>query len=216
MRSKMVSDETLMDFAAGSLPEPVALAVASHIDINERARASYEILNRIGGALLEDMDGIEIDADALEAVMDRLDEPEPVTVKPPRFDEETTAKVPAPLRAYLGRSLSDLDWKRASSGVEEHRIDTIPGYKAALLRIAPGRTIPTHSHRGMEYTVVLDGAYDDEGVRMERGDLSECDADDKHQPVADPEKGCLCLIVLDAPVKLSGMVGALVNPFLRH
>jgi putative transcriptional regulator len=36
-----------------------------------------------------------------------------------------------------------------------------------------------------------------------------------HRPVVDSDEECICLAVLDAPLKLTGMIGRLVNPFLR-
>lgn len=218
MRTNIIADELLMDYAAGTLPEPVALAVASHLSLNGEARAAYDRMNALGGALLDELAEAPLSEAALDAVLARLDEPEPPAPSAPKLDDETRELVPPPLRPYLPRPLSQLPWRRVITGVEECPIQIgRPRYKVALMRIEPGRAMPRHTHRGLEYTVVLHGAYsDDGGVRMERGDLCEADPADEHQPVADPEEGCLCLIVLDAPLKLSGWMGALVNPFLKH
>jgi len=210
--------ETLLfDYAAGSLPGPVALAVATHLSLRPELRASYEALNAVGGALLTSLEAEPLTEDALDAVLDRLDEPPPPTMRSPELDERTRAVIPPPLRPYLPQSFDALDWRTVIDGVSEYRFESgVPGYKTALLRIAPGRAMPRHSHRGREYTVVLDGAYDDDGdVRLERGDLCEADPADHHRPMADSKTGCTCLIVLDAPLRLTGLTGLLINPFLR-
>jgi len=214
----MVQSELMIDYASGALPEPVALAMATHISLSPEARADYQRLNALGGALLESLeDAGDMPDDMLDAVMARLDEPEPAANAAPALDARTRALVPGPLQRYLPASLDRLPWKQVIRGVEEFRFETtVEGYKTALLRVAPGRPMPRHSHRGPEYTVILEGAYDDDdGLRMERGDICEAQPSDNHQPVADPETGCICLIVLDAPLRLSGLLGAVVNPFLK-
>lgn len=217
MRTTM--DEALMlDYASGALPEPVALAVATHLSLNERARGAYGAYQALGGLLLDSLDGEELSETCLETVLSRLDEddsrPRPVR---PALDDKSRAILPDPLQAYVPKSLSALDWKRKGAGVEEARLPVADrGYRVSLLKITPGQAMPHHTHRGCEYTVVLDGAYDDDGTRFGRGDFSVADAADRHQPIADAETGCLCLIVLDQPVKLTGPLGWVVNPFLKN
>lgn len=218
MNINRVDDTLLLDYAAGSLPEPVALAVATHLSLKPKMRGAYETLNALGGAMLSRLESAPMEELALEATLARLDEPEPARPRPPGFDDRTRAAIPEPLRRYLPKSIDELDWRDVIGGVSEYRFETgVPGYKTALMRIAPGRAMPHHTHLGDEYTVVLEGAYDDEGgIRLERGDICEAGPADRHRPVADPEAGCLCLIVLDAPLRLTGLLGAVVNPFLKH
>jgi len=214
----MVDDTLLMDYASGALAEPVALAVAAHLALHPEAGSAYRMATALGGQLLEDLDGEPVSDAALDALLDRLDEPEsPSAVRRPGFDDTTRALVPEVLQPYLPRSLDALDWKRIGMGVEEARLSTASsGYRVSLLRIKPGQAMPRHSHRGCEYTVVLDGSYCDGGTIFARGDFCEADAADQHQPTADAKTGCLCLIVLDQPVKLSGPMGWVVNPFLKN
>jgi len=218
MNINRVDDTLLLDYAAGSLAEPVALAVATHLSLRPEMHNDYAALNALGGAMLSRLDSEPMDDSALGATLARLDEHEPARPRPPALDSRTRGVVPAPLQRYLPRSIHELDWRDVIGGVSEYCFETgVPGYKTALMRIAPGRAMPKHSHLGEEYTVVLEGAYDDEGgLRLERGDICEAGPGDRHRPVADPAAGCLCLIVLDAPLRLSGLLGAVINPFLKH
>lgn len=213
----MISQELLLDYAAGSLPEPVSLAVATHLSLKPEARQAYTRLNDIGGAMLANVEGRPLPESALEETLKRLDGAGPPGYKGPPIGEQTSALIPPPLRRYLKADLQDLDWSRVKSGVEEHRLTTAHNaYRTSLFRIRPGEAMPRHTHRGLEYTVVLAGSYDDGAVHLERGDFCEAEPTDTHQPVADPERGCLCLIVLDSPLKLTGLVGRMINPFLKH
>ncbi len=75
--------------------------------------------------------------------------------------------------------------------------------------------MPVHTHEGTELTLVLAGAFSDAHGHFLRGDVAEADASVEHQPVADPGEDCLCLAVTDAPLRLTGPFGRLLNPFLR-
>lgn len=219
MMETRIDDALMLDYAAGSLAEPVALAVATHLSLHDEARAAYGAVEAIGGAILSDLEEVSLSNGALGAVLDRLDgEAGEPSLRRCELDSATRSIIPAPLQAYIGKSLDSLEWKRRGAGVEEARLamSGADSYKVALLRIEPGRAMPQHSHCGAEYTVVLQGAYRDGDTEVKSGDFCVADADDTHQPVADPKEGCLCLIVLDEPVRLTGAWGWVINPFLKH
>ena len=75
--------------------------------------------------------------------------------------------------------------------------------------------MPVHTHASSELTLVLAGGFTDQFGHFLRGDLAEADASVEHRPVADPGEDCLCLAVTDGPMRLTGPLGRLINPFLR-
>lgn len=212
------SEGLLLDYATGALNEPLSLAMATHLSLSMKHASEYQALNVVGGALLDDGDYAHIDEDAdfgLSSVLARLDD-EPVSAKPVSFGSVTSDIIPAPLREYLPGDLDVLKWRKAGPGVEEYRIKTgSKTGKTSLLRIQPGRAMPEHTHAGREITVVLNGSYADGAETYVRGDIQLADDHENHQPVAHEVDGCICLIALDAPVKLTGPVGRLLNPFIR-
>jgi putative transcriptional regulator len=210
--------ELLVDYVTGSLNEGMALGIASHVALCALCRARVPSLQAIGGALLDDLPPAACDGRALASVMARLDdaieiaEPSPATA----LDAETTATVPYPLHRYLAASLRDLQWHSVGRWFDEVRLPLhVKGIKASLMRIKSGALMPRHDHRGVEFTLVLAGGYRDEGHSFRRGDFDLKDVDHAHQPVVDEDGECICLAILDAPVKLTGSLGLLVNPFLR-
>ncbi len=209
--------EMLFDYATGSMSEGIAIVVAGHLAFCSQCRQVVADIERIGGASVEAMGGEEVSEQALNKVLSRLDEP--IVVGRPgamAFDAETEAVIPQPVRPYVGSSMAKLPWRRIGGKIQEARLPTAgSGIKVALLRIQAGALMPTHSHRGHEYTLVLTGAYSDKGQRFARGDFDAKDVSDLHQPKVDDEEECLCLVALDAPLKLTGVVGRLLNPFLR-
>ena len=75
--------------------------------------------------------------------------------------------------------------------------------------------MPDHSHHGVEMTMVLQGAFQDEDGYFARGDVEIADADLHHTPVADIHEDCICLAVTDAPLKFRGLLPKIAQPCLR-
>lgn len=222
------SDALLVAYGAGSLGEGLSLAVAVHLAHCPDCRATLAEVEALGGALLEDLPPAPLESLSLAATLDRLDREEApanpckaLRIKPhwgkPKAGS-TPAPVPAlprPLRAYVP-SLDGLSWQRLAPGVR--RVELLPrtasGGAAQLLRIAPGTALPHHGHGGLELTVVLSGHFADELGRYGPGDLAEVDGDTNHQPIADSHRDCICLIATDAPLRFTGLMGRLMQPFI--
>lgn len=210
------SAEMLFEYAAGALSEGKALAIAAHCSLCRSCASDVAAFEAVGGALLEAEHGVDVSESALESVLARLDEPVAASKAQPQFDRATRKMLPEPLLRYLNASLSQLPWRSVGRLYEEVRLPLkLKTAKASLMRLKPGTLMPHHGHRGQEWTVVLAGGYHDGGVGFGRGDFDAKDPSHRHQPRVDDDGECLCLVVLDAPVKLSGALGVIVNPFLR-
>jgi putative transcriptional regulator len=221
MPAHHLPEEILLDHAAGSQPEALAVLVATHLALCPACRAAAADCEALGGALLCAAAAEPLADDALARTLARLDAEDDVAPAPPRPVEAVEADMPQPLAGYLGGSLDALAWRRLSPGIEaaalRRRPEAAPdpAFPLSLLRIAPGAAAPRHSHRGCEATLVLRGAYSDAGGRYERGDVQLADAGVDHRPVAAAGEVCLCLVYRDAPLKLTGPLGRWLNPFIR-
>ena len=211
-----LSDECLLEYAAGSLPEAESLVVASHLAMCSDCREQLEILEDVGAVLLEDGGVENVSNNSYEAVIRKI--AAPLVEESSRrieFDENTLRLIPSPLRDYLDGDLSELSWRRSGRGIEEvslmHQGDT----RISLLRIRPGQKVPSHTHSGEEYTLILDGGYTDGNSHFGQGDISHLDGTVDHAPVADLGKPCLCLSVRTGPPRLTGVMGRILNPFIR-
>ena len=211
--------EILLDYAAGALAEGPALAVATHAAMCPECAGQVGMLEALGGALLEQATPEPMADALLEQTLAMLDEPEPARAAPLPVDAASAAQIPEPLLRYIGRGLAHLAWRRVGgivSAVEEVRLPVAAKHvKVSLMRLKAGSLMPRHTHRGNEYTLVLEGGFSDGGNQYGPGDFTAKDPSDTHQPVVDEDGECLCLVVLDAPLRLTGAMGKLINPFLR-
>lgn len=215
------TDDLLLRYASGHLPEAQSLVIATHLALCPICRARVAEYEALGGALVEDLDPVPVAEDALAAVLARLDEPDhardAAVLRPKAPLSQADLLVPRPLRDYLGISLGELSWRRLMPGLEEADIEVGPeSARARLMRVESGKGMPRHSHEGEEMTLVLSGAYRDESGCYRRGDLQIADPEIDHRPVADEGEPCICLVVTDAPLKLTGPFGRLLNPFVSY
>ncbi|WP_300069365.1 ChrR family anti-sigma-E factor [uncultured Ruegeria sp.] len=207
-----LTDDLLMAYAAGSLPEAFDLMVATHLSLCDDCRARAESFDAVGGQVLEQQgQPASMSDESLAATMALIAQGAP-TPKPAR---PGCAVLPAPLQDYVGGSVADIRWRSIGMGVKQAILPTGKDATARLLFIPAGAAVPDHGHNGVELTMVLQGAFSDEVDRFARGDVEIADEDLEHTPVADIGEDCICLAVTDAPLKFSKLVPRLFQPFLR-
>lgn len=206
------SDALLLEYAAGTLGPAMSLAVASHLTFCPHCRATGSLLDAVGGAFFREGTQIAPADDALSRIMARVGAEKPASTVPAA---PVGTVLPAPLRTALGGDLDRVAWKRLGRGAY-HCVLPLrdPDATARLLRIPAGRPVPTHTHRGIELTLVLCGAFADATGTFARGDMQEADETLTHQPHAAAGDDCVCLAVTQAPLRFSGWAARLVQPFL--
>jgi len=221
-----LSDTTLGAFTAGTLIESISLVVASHISLCPDCRKRRDQLENIGGLQLLHAEPEGMSADALQKVMIKLGKQDQPLAShstndsiPSLFEGPTSPvgkpDIPQPLRAYVPDRLEDVEWKSMAPGIKYFAISGLEtsGGTLSLLKIAPGVNIPEHGHQGIELTQVLKGSFSDEIGRFGVGDIADLDSDIEHQPIADTNEACICLIATEAPLKFAGLMPRLVQYF---
>jgi putative transcriptional regulator len=95
------------------------------------------------------------------------------------------------------------------------KIPTNNDTRVFMLKAAPGKKIPAHDHTGTELTCVLTGAFIHEGGRYAAGDCDDADQDVGHSPIIDSGEECVCLVAMQGQIRLTSMLGRLIQPFIR-
>jgi len=196
-------DEALLaGYAAGNLEEMTALIVATHLSFCGLCSGDVALLERAGGVLLDGIAPVALAGDALEKALARLD-----TVETPPAPPVSNDNTPAPLRAYLGRDLSETRWRRMGPRLGYVTLMRCGPLALRLLRGAPGSDTGRHGHRGVEYTLVLRGGFTDETGSYGPGDFQIATPDTRHNPVADAGEDCINLAVTTGRLIFDGLVG---------
>lgn len=204
-----LSDQLLMGYAAGNLPEAFSLVVATHVSLCDECRARLETYEAVGGAVLE-AEAATMSEASLEACLARIGAREERQKPAPR-----RGILPGPLADYVGGDLAKVRWKPLGMGVRQAILPTAKGASARLLYIPAGQSVPDHGHRGLELTLVLQGAFRDDTTRFGPGDVEIADEADEHTPVAEMGQDCICLAATDAPLRFMGLVPRLLQPVFR-
>jgi putative transcriptional regulator len=205
------SDALMLDYASGGIGPAAELAVAAHLAFCPHCRRTSHLLDSLGGRFLADSPEAALGPDSLEKIMARIAAPPAETPSPPHRG----GVLPAPLRQALGCDLDGVPWKRLGADAAHHVIALgDSGATARLLKIAAGHPVPVHSHRGVELTLVLCGAFSDATGSFARGDFQEADDSLEHRPRAAPGEDCVCLAVTDAPLRFKSWAARLVQPIL--
>ncbi|MEH6776456.1 MAG: ChrR family anti-sigma-E factor [Cereibacter changlensis] len=205
-----ISDQLLTAYSAGVLPEAFSLVVATHLSLCDECRARSAAHDAVGGALLDEVAPARMGEHSLAQVMARLDNGAPIR-RSPQGDVAT----PEPLADYIGGTLNIVKWQSLGMGVRQSILPTDRLASARLLYIPAGQAVPDHGHRGMELTLVLQGAFTDATDRFGRGDIEIATEDLQHTPVAEPGEACICLAATDAPLRFNSLIPRLVQPFFR-
>ncbi|MGC9493538.1 ChrR family anti-sigma-E factor [Vibrio genomosp. F10] len=108
------------------------------------------------------------------------------------------------------RSLSVNEWQglgkisRARLNLDDEKRRT------SLLHIDKGGHVPSHTHRGFEITLLLQGSFKDEMDTYHAGDFIWLDAKNTHTPTT--QDGCVCLTVSSDSLHFTQGVSQLFNP----
>lgn len=124
--------------------------------------------------------------------------------------------VPMALQAVIAKAEAGRGWRGMGPGVRQLEL-SIEGAtaKAEILRIAPGASVPRHTHAGSELTLCLVGGFSDGRGAYARGDISVADPSVRHQPKADADGPCFVLAVSDGDLRFEGLLGLAQRLFGR-
>lgn len=213
---------TLLSYAAGSLPEPLAAVVAVHLDMCGGCRREVARINRVGASLVEAlapvaMTGARPDpsrgTSGHNTPGHRTSGEAPPT-DAPRTRGPADTDPPAALVKLAGPDLSKVAWRWLAPGVWHKPLPLSPGVAGdlRLIKIAAGQTMPDHGHGGTELTLLLQGSYRDGIGLFQPGDVADLDELVEHQPVADPQQGCICLIASERKARFKSLLARLYQP----
>jgi len=209
-----LTDEILMGYSAGTLPEAFNLMVSTHISLCDECRAQLAACDAVGGVLLDvtDTPKTQMQPDSFAATMAIIEQGESTATAP---IAKKTSLLPKPLQDYIGGDLSEVKWRPIGMGVKQAILPTSAQASARLLMIPAGAAMPDHGHHGLEMTMVLQGAFQDEDGYFARGDVDIADSDLEHTPMADIHEDCICLAVSDAPLRFKGIFPRIMQSFIR-
>ena len=197
--------DLLLSVAAGDQTSAVQKVVLAHAALCPECRVELDKLESIGGAMLQQEPGVAMAPDALEQALAAIGETErSAAVSVPDWLQLVPASV-REIAAEVARNAA------VPTGPSLNLLHTMGGDRETIeiIRIEPGKSIPTHAHDGIEYTLVLTGAFRDQLGVFAQGDLAISDARHTHRPIAESGETCIAMIVTTAALRFKGPLGLL-------
>lgn len=210
------NSQLLNAYAKGELSASLSIGVAIHIEMCDECKAKVaKLTEQLASSSFEHKEDVEVitfdeqplDMQAMINMITENDDIEELQVYKPRtvsFNQQ---------QYMLPRALNKVEVSKAShfgkiarSRVKVHE-DTI---HANLLHINAGGSVPEHTHKGYELTVLISGSFADDNGEYHQGDFILLDKQHTHSPVS--EKGCLCYTVADDKLHFTQGINKLLNP----
>ncbi|CCE04103.1 putative transcriptional activator [Bradyrhizobium sp. STM 3843] len=207
-------EDLLADFAIGALDAAEQLVVGVHVADCPRCRRFVRAVEQLAGASLEAIPPVAMADSAFDAVMARIDsrpKAAPQINEAAGADPELTDLPELVKRCKIGKR------RRVAPGLSMRPI-LLSGAgpsRAFLLRAEPGTRMLEHSHSGTELTLVLHGSFSHDGGRYGPGDFDYGDDEVDHRPIVGDEGPCLCLVAMTGDLRMHGLLGRLISPFVR-
>lgn len=205
-------NETLAEFAAGTLDEGRSLVVAAHLAMCAECRGVVAAFEAVGGQMLDEIEPVAMSEGAAARALAAIEREAPRAAP---AKAAARAVWQAEQQTLLGYDLGP--WRWVAPGLHYRAVKTPQAgdTRVFMLKAVPGLKIPQHNHTGTELTCVLQGAFIHDGGRYGPGDCDDADQDDAHNPVIDDGEICICLVAMQGNIRLTGVLGRMVQPFIR-
>ncbi len=212
------SDNTLVEFSAGNLDWALGIVVATHLQYCPECKHKVQSYNTIGGTTLLQSSPTAVSDDCFTSVLNKITGDKQNTVsaetRTPQPASDKASELP-PLVKKLLPTNNPLKWSFVSPSLKAAQLETGQNkYEVCFHKIKRGGKVAEHDHRGLEVTLVLEGSFSDSQGNYVVGDYLVKEPGQVHRPMAAQDQDCLCLSVVEAPVKVTGLFGKLINPFL--
>ena len=202
-------DATLVSYASGALSSNFSEIVSAHLELCPHCRQKVREAETIGAAMLDKIE--PKNSGSFDFGFEQLWQS---VSKQPSDKAEIKVRSARSPKEILDNIQRDHSWRALAPGISQIVLPAEQGENLRLLRIQPGMTMPLHGHHGSEMTMILQGSYSDELGRFRAGDVADVDDDTEHQPIADGDQACICLIATEAPLKFKGFLPKLLQPIV--
>ena len=209
------SSDQLIEFASGSISSALSIAVATHLHYCKACQTEVRLAETAASALFEQQAAKSPVSFDFDALMNKLDNDEIVQETKPDVIAEPK-RFPAVVEKLINGDVDALNWSSPMKNLHTTRLmkdenNMIVG----LHHMNAGGRVPQHTHRGNEISVVIEGGFSDELGTYAAGDFVHLNGKHNHSPLAHADGDCWLLTIVEAPVKLTGPFGWIINPFLK-
>jgi putative transcriptional regulator len=217
MISHHPNDATLVGFVEGVLPRVSSLLVSAHCDMCVRCRNKTEsFTDTIASNTFEQTEtGCTIPSSYHNMLESIINDISPVESCYSTQDahklvlDGKTFTLPSTLARFSDRVG---EWSHLVGKLWQAPVEIGGTSLAHLIYMEKGGSVPEHTHKGNEITLVINGEFADGNSKFHTGDFISLNQNDTHTPVSNADEGCLVLTVLDKPLHFTSGWAKFINP----
>ena len=214
------TDTKLVSFAEGDLSSAGSLLVSAHCDMCKDCRHKVMLFtDNLASQVFCDEDDHKSISREFVSMFESITHNSDLIDVPDTQDAHQTIELEGRkfiIPATLGRFSNRMgEWSHLVGKIWQSSVDIGGGYLAQFIYMEKGGSVPEHTHKGNEYTIVLDGQFKDGNAVYESGDYIALNNSDVHAPVSEVDEGCLVFSVIDSPLYFTSGWAKLINP-LSH
>ncbi|WP_339772101.1 ChrR family anti-sigma-E factor [uncultured Paraglaciecola sp.] len=206
-------------FAEGTCPVNLALIISAHVDMCPRCQAlTMQAQEDIGAKELSraiQAPVVDVDKDFNEMMLQIMQtaDVEPTKTPPVNHPLELDGRQFTLPRALARYTQKTGNWSRLVGKLWQAPVDLGQDGQANFIYMEKGGRVPEHTHKGSEFTLVIDGQFSDGLADYDCGDFTIMDGTNKHMPFSEADEGCLVFTMVDKPLHFTSGLARLLNPF---
>lgn len=213
------SPEQLASFAEGSLSPAESLMVSAHCDMcskcnlrvaSEVEYAALEIDTPAASTHTEDQIYQSMFASITQLPADKAITSSPHPSSNTIELDGRVFELPRTLSRYVNAMGN---WTSLVGRLWQAPVDLGNCGVAHFIYMGKGGSVPEHTHRGSEFTLVVNGEFGDGINAYDTGDFIYMDGEHTHAPHSDAAEGCLVFSIVDQPLHFTSGIARLLNPF---
>lgn len=216
------TDGQLHQFVTGDLTSAMSLVVSAHVDMCKHCQQTVadmtdDLANRwMNDRPLERSNLNMIDTPDMSSMLAgimELEEDPAIETTPVAKSIELDGRqfeLPRTLGRFVHKTES---WSKLVGKLWQAPVDLGEIGKAHFIYMEKGGSVPEHTHRGNELTLVVNGEFEDGQRCFDTGDFIHLNNQHTHTPVSNHDDGCLVFSFVDEPLHFTSGLARLLNPF---
>jgi putative transcriptional regulator len=208
--------ELLQMHVKGVLPASISAGISMHADLCEQCNKKLQELTVSETSKAFDFNKDNSDRKVNDIPKDFSDMIDSITSNTQVYVESSKAPTLVKVREQeyiIPRAIESVtrtSWQNLGK-LSRSRLDLNEGeLHTSLLHIDPKGTVPAHTHKGFELTLLLDGSFEDELGAYTKGDFIWLNKSHTHTP--ETKSGCLCYTVSSDALQFTKGLARILNP----
>jgi len=207
------SSDQLIEFSSGVGSSARNIAISAHLDFCPDCKRQVIESESVAAVIFEKQSPVAVADHGFAQLMDRITS-QPATS--PAAKRTAPSRFPPVVEKLIAHGTESLPWRKPMKNLRVSQLLTDEqGLILGLHHMKAGCRVPQHTHRGHEISLVIEGGFSDQMGSYGPGDFIHLSTEHHHSPQADADGDCWLLSVVEAPVKLTGPLGWILNPFLK-